>query len=349
MLAAVILTACTLSPVAVSGESPDTAGKALQELTELAAARPPEQTGGGSESAAWRDQQSEQVAGRAEAFYARYPEDPRRWQAVALYLRASLYASDEKIREVRMQRAMQLADQALQAADIVDGPWSQALEWKFYRVQQDRSGADPVRLRALLDEMTRRLPQSDRLRGLEAQYVEVLLRRDEPAAEVWLDHLAASANAGVARQAAGMLRLRGLRNEPVQLRFTAIDGREVDLAAMRGKVVLVDFWATWCGPCLAEMPNVKRVYDAYHAQGFEVVGIALDKAADLDKVKAAIIDLDTEWPQFLDMDNARNRFASELGITSIPAPLLFDRNGLLVSDRARGKRLEPEVQRLLAP
>jgi thiol-disulfide isomerase/thioredoxin len=144
-----------------------------------------------------------------------------------------------------------------------------------------------------------------------------------------------------------MLNLQSLKMDPINWTFATIDGTEVDLASMRGKVILIDFWATWCAPCLAEMPNVKAVYDKYRDQGFEVIGITLDRSADLAKVKATIENLELDWPHFLDMENRRNRFADELGITSIPAPLLFDKKGLLATDRARGARLESEVRLLL--
>jgi thiol-disulfide isomerase/thioredoxin len=303
---------------------------------------------------AWWDQQSARIVGPAEQFYREHPADPRRWRVVGYFLRSALHAADATVRDARMRRAHELADLALAAKDITDDDWQQVVEWKFYRVLQDRpapgAGKRPSPLpemRALLDELTRRVPQSSRLRGLEGQYIEVLLRTDEAAAEGLLERLAQSANSGVAEQARGMRRLRSLRQTPVELKFTAIDGRAVDLAALRGKVVLVDFWATWCGPCIAEMPNVKRAYEKYRAHGFEVIGIALDKPGDLAKVKAEIVKMDVHWPQYLDEENARNRFASELGIIAIPAPLLFDQRGLLVSVQARGKRLAPEVARLL--
>jgi len=346
------VTAAFSAPV-VAVEEPTSADAAFAYLSALAAERA--ELGASptrEETRAWWDRQSTKISAQAEQFLSAYPADSRRWQVAGFYLRSSLHANDAAVREARMRRAHSLADEALVAKDISDDDWQHVVEWKFYRLLHDpalRAGGtkslEP--LRALLDELTQRIPQAPRLRGLEGQYVEALLRYDEAAAEALLTKLARSENEAVSAQAKGVLKLRSLRKTPLELRFTAIDGREVDFAKLRGKVVLVDFWATWCGPCIAEMPNVKRVYDKYHAHGFEVIGITLDKASDLDKVKADIVRLDMPWPQFIDMENRRNQFADELGIIAIPAPLLFDQQGLLVSERARGSRLEAEVAKLL--
>jgi hypothetical protein len=80
--------------------------------------------------------------------------------------------------------------------------------------------------------------------------------------------------------AASELKKLDFVGKPVDLHFTAVDGREVDLSKMKGKVVLVDFWATWCGPCVEEMPEVKATYDKSHAKGFEIVGVSLDSEKD---------------------------------------------------------------------
>ncbi|HNC25062.1 MAG TPA: TlpA disulfide reductase family protein, partial [Opitutaceae bacterium] len=138
---------------------------------------------------------------------------------------------------------------------------------------------------------------------------------------------------------------------------TAVGGRTVDLAQWRGKVVLIDFWATWCGPCLQELPNVKAVYEKYHGQGFEIAGISFDQAHDpahpakrqksADELLAFTVENQMPWPQYYDGLYWQNVYGKKYGIQAIPAMFLLDREGKLVSTNARGPKLEKEVKRLL--
>jgi len=133
--------------------------------------------------------------------------------------------------------------------------------------------------------------------------------------------------------------------KPFDLKFTAIDGSEVNTAAMRGKVVLVDFWATWCGPCMMEAPNVVAAYQKYHDKGFEIIGISLDKD------KAAVLKVTQAngmvWPQFFDGLGWKNAISTYFGIKSIPAMWLVNKQGILVSKDAR-PHLEADIEKLLA-
>ena len=134
------------------------------------------------------------------------------------------------------------------------------------------------------------------------------------------------------------LRRLALVGGPLAVQGRLIDGSAFDPRTLAGKVVLVDFWATWCGPCVAEIPNIRAQYDKYHAAGFEVVGVSLDddRAAVADFVAAK----ELPWPVILDGRGPDNSLADRYGIRAIPALFLVGRDGNVISLQARGKALE---------
>lgn len=134
--------------------------------------------------------------------------------------------------------------------------------------------------------------------------------------------------------------------EPVAFNVTSIDGKTLSPAAYKGKVLLIDFWATWCGPCVAEMPNVKNVYAKYHPQGFEIVGISLDQSRD--RLNQYIKSNQIAWPQYFDGKWWNNDVAVRYGIKSIPTTILVDKSGKIRYKSLRGRQLENAVQQLLA-
>jgi thiol-disulfide isomerase/thioredoxin len=129
--------------------------------------------------------------------------------------------------------------------------------------------------------------------------------------------------------------------KPFVLEFTdAIKGSQVSMANLKGKVVVIDFWATWCGPCVAEMPHMKQLYAEFKEKGVEFIGVSLDQpkeAGGLDKLKAFVAKNGIEWPQYYQGNYWDSEFSSSWGINSIPCIFLVDAEGNLASIDAGGK------------
>lgn len=147
----------------------------------------------------------------------------------------------------------------------------------------------------------------------------------------------------------GIDRRLNLPGNPIKLTGSMLDGSELDWESYRGKVVLVDFWATWCGPCRAEVPNVLKMYQAYHDKGFEVLGISLDEQAE--QAETYIKQTKIPWPTMFSKNPAergwRNPMAVYYGVSGIPLAILVDREGKVVHMLARGENLGRELRRLL--
>jgi thiol-disulfide isomerase/thioredoxin len=137
--------------------------------------------------------------------------------------------------------------------------------------------------------------------------------------------------------------------KPFELEFTdAIKGSTVSMKGLKGKVVVVDFWATWCGPCVQEMPTMKKLYAEYKDKGVEFIGVSLDQPKEkggLDKLKKYVAENEIGWPQYYQGNGWQSEFSSRWGINSIPCVFIVDAEGNLYSVEANRKldKLIPEV------
>jgi thiol-disulfide isomerase/thioredoxin len=136
--------------------------------------------------------------------------------------------------------------------------------------------------------------------------------------------------------------------EPKAFKVKDLGDKDLSVESFKGKVVLIDFWATWCGPCVRELPNLLATYKKYHDKGFEIIGISLDKEDKtlLDKFLTAHPDM--TWAQFYDGKGWKNELAQLYGVQSIPATYLIDRAGKVYRIGLRGKALDAAVEKLLA-
>lgn len=130
------------------------------------------------------------------------------------------------------------------------------------------------------------------------------------------------------------------------------DGKTVKFPeTYKGKVVLLDFWATWCNPCRAEVPNVVDAYKKFHPQGFEVLGVSLDRGNSGEQLSKFTGDKEMSWPQVYDGKFWQAELAQKYGIMSIPRPILVDGDtGLILAEGedARGGSLAPAIEKALA-
>lgn len=125
------------------------------------------------------------------------------------------------------------------------------------------------------------------------------------------------------------------------------EGKDLSLNDVDAKVIVLDFWASWCGPCRRENPNVVRMYNQYHDKGLEIVGISLDKKGQEDRWLKAIAQDQLTWKHVSSLEGWQEPIAVAYGVRSIPATYILDGDGKIIAKNLRGKALEDKISEIL--
>jgi thiol-disulfide isomerase/thioredoxin len=289
----------------------------------------------------------EKNVGLVRSFVTGNPTHPKLADAKLLELRFSIGAVQGG-REALKDRTVKLIDERIAIPSVND---QERFQLEMIKIElgvpaEDREDAAkiaPVMVKAVKG-LRVKYPGNE----MPNQFLLMLagnLEDETQIREIAKDVIASTKEEKLRAEAEEMIKRFERIGKPLDIQFTAVDGRKINLADMKGKVVLIDFWATWCGPCMAELPNVKAAYSRLHPKGFEIVGISFDQ--EKDALQKTLKKEGMTWPQYFDGEGWGNKFGETFGIKAVPSMWLVDKKGNLRDISAR-TGLEAKVEKLLA-
>lgn len=285
----------------------------------------------------------------SDQFIRDFPDDKRVWEAKSDRLQVLLARSELSDQPPDMAAIEAGLQEIIRASGATKPVKSQAsllsLQVHAKQLIETPQAAKLAAFDKECTDFTTNYPNDPATRQLPFLRLDVYEKNSPTRATALLKELADDINPALAMEAKRRLKAQEIKTQPLQLKFTTVDGKEFDLASLRGKVILVDFWATWCGPCRMEIPNVVATYKKLHDKGFEIVGISLDSQKDrlIEFTQAK----EMTWPQYFDGKGWANEISSSFGVTGIPTMWLVDKKGFVRNTEARAN-LEAEITKLLA-
>jgi thiol-disulfide isomerase/thioredoxin len=286
----------------------------------------------------------------AAAFVKRFPNDTHKPQAMLWKIQASDFPESPE------QRIALLRQNEMDARLIVDDTASPAdLRFQIQRTILDQwlDNSDLITtpdqaadLEARMADLVSKNPTGPQVISLQLARANLMLRFDHKEGLALLEELAKAPDQNLAVAAKARLLKAQMIGRPVDLQFTALDGSFFDMQALRGKVVLVDFWASWCPDCIREMPAVRQTYQKYKDKGFAVVGISLDK--DAQALSNFVARKLIPWPQYFDGEAWENELVSKYGVRAIPEMWLINQRGEVVSTDLSVEQLDQRIEQLMS-
>ena len=288
------------------------------------------------------------AADKAKDFYTRFPSHPRAREARGLQSRLLTVAIElgETNRQAELSglRQNRLRDPAV-PSDEKFRIRAQRIAEMLTEDSGDRAATLATAEKAARD-LAQDFPKSEDAYAALLMVARAFLDEENPpkARELTQD-VAKKGSGDTKEEAETQLRRLDRVGKPLELTFTDLNGNEVNLKSYIGKVVLIDFWATWCAPCVAALPELKETYAKYHSKGFEILGISLDK--EKDTLEKFLQDEKMGWPQHFDGTGWENALVKKFEIEGIPTLWLIDKKGNLRNLAGR-VALAKKVEKLLS-
>lgn len=347
MRSVVFLCICipVLASVSHSQTAADSAWRHLQELNDEAHQRVPI----GMNAVEFSAGPEKQLHDAAVDFVRRFPSDLHEPEAMLWKINSTDFPApaDQRIALIQENEldAKTITSNTAVPANLRYGIERTILTQWLDNPDLITSPVQAANLEERIQKLIEKNPAEPRIVSLQLARANLLLRFDHAKGVEFLENLIKTPEQDLAAAAKARLQKAEMIGKPVDIRFLATDGSTVDTQALHGKVVLVDFWASWCPDCIREMPTVRKAYLKYRDKGLVIVGISLDtdELALANFVAKKLI----PWPQCCDGKGWESELAMKFGVRAIPEMWLINQEGTLVSTEVPIEQLDQKISELL--
>jgi Thiol-disulfide isomerase and thioredoxins len=340
-LAVIIL---ALGPIASSRESLETDWTRLIQLEKRSEEKPVI----GENAVEFYAQRDRDLFNAARAYVQKYPNDPRAGTALEWELESAEFSGSAAERRILLDRLEK------ESRDFVAGrslPDSLRAQITVRLIHQRLNNDDLITnesasiLEQQIADYLKENQTDPKKVSLQTARANLLYRIDAKRAKTFLEELTRDPDPQLAQAARMRLAKAELLGKPLDLHFTATDGTAIDLAQLRGKVVLIDFWASWCPDCVRELPAIQKLDQNYRASGLVILGISLDR--DRPAMVNFLTKKGISWPIYFDGKGWNNTYAVQYSIRQIPEIWIINKDGIVETTSADVSTVDETVERLI--